>query len=76
MRSKRICLGCKEDKPERGRGLCDACYESARRKVAAKKETWRKLINRGLALPVKETAFDRALKQSVPRAPKRRIATK
>jgi len=75
MKGERICLGCGKCKIERGRGLCIACYEKARRKVAAKVTTWRKIINKGFALPLQESEFDRALKQSVPRA-KRRTASK
>lgn len=37
--------------PAMSRGLCSTCYLSAYRAIAAGKTSWRKLENRGLAIP-------------------------
>jgi hypothetical protein len=44
-------------KPAHARGLCVACYQEARRKIAAGKTTSDKLIKRGLILPRYQSPF-------------------
>jgi hypothetical protein len=46
-----MCLIRDCDKPELSRGLCVTHYHRSRRKVRAKKTTWRELTRRGKALP-------------------------
>jgi hypothetical protein len=54
------CLCCKEKRPVRGRGLCDACYEAARRAVNAGETTWAALEKKKLAKPGVMSAFRQA----------------
>lgn len=67
MRPVRICVCCKEKKPVRGRGLCDSCYEAARRAVNAGDTTWVDLERRKLSKPGVVSKFRAALAKATKR---------
>lgn len=51
---KTCCVpGCQ--KPVRARGMCEACYRTAARKVDRGEISWAMLVKKGLARPYRET---------------------
>lgn len=60
----KVCVACRRKKPSPARGLCEACYEVARRSVNDGSTTWAVLEELKLAKPLFKSPFRAAMAAS------------